>query len=186
MILPAPPKNWTQKILLGVTHLANTLGIAVATYAGAPDATGEGGVKNQKLNQIGNLLMLFVLFTVCGWMWPTLRKIRRYDDLCHPNAAAAKNLFWAGVVAMPFWIIRIGYNTLYAFVHDSGLDPVMGNFAVKVVLLFGMWFCASIALCVGGWRGVAPAKAETTMEYLGTDDDSRGLTDVEMMVQGKR
>lgn len=173
-----------------MTHLANTIGIAMSTFAGAPDATGEGGVKNQTLNQIGNLVMLFVLFAACGWMWPTFRKILRYNT-CHPNAEPARHLFWAGVAATPFGIARIGYNTVYAFVRRSALDPVMGSFAVKLVLVFGMWVGASVALCVGGWRGVPRSKAGDTVEssYLGGErehDDMRGLTNVEMVVQGKR
>lgn len=165
------------------------MGIAVATYGGAASATGEGGVINKNLDQIGNLIMLFVLFAVCGWFWPTYRKIQRYEAINHPNARPARNMFWGGVVAMPFWIARIGYGCVYAFNHStSSLDPVMGSFAVKLVLLFGMWFCASVALCVGGWFGAPRAKADTVVEYLGNgrDEDTRGLTDVEMTVQGKR
>lgn len=89
-----------------MTHLANTAGIAIATYGGAPSATGKGGVANQELSRIGNLMMLWVLFTVCGWMWPTYKKIQRYMGV-HPNARPSLILFWAGVAAMPIWLGRL-------------------------------------------------------------------------------
>lgn len=134
-ILLSPPKS--QNILLGVTHLANTIGIAMPCFAGAPDATGEGGAKNQTIDRTGNLVMLSVLFFACGWIWPDSCKIRRYDT-CHPNVEPARCLFWAGVAAMLLGMVRIGYNTVYAFIRHSALDPVMSSFTVKPVLVFGM------------------------------------------------
>ncbi|KAJ0124479.1 integral membrane protein [Diaporthe amygdali] len=150
IILPQQPKKWTEKIVLGVTHLANTAGIAIATYGGAPSATGKGGVANQELSRIGNLMMLWVLFTVCGWMWPTYKKINRYTGV-HPNARPSLMLFWGGVAAMPIWLGRLSYMCIYAFNRQNiSLDPVMGTFAIKM-LLFLTLFGAATALTAGGW-----------------------------------
>lgn len=145
-----------------MTHLANTGGIAVATYGGAPSATGVGGVANQELSRIGNLMMLFVLFTVCGWMWPTYKKIayyRRTFGMSHPNARASQILLWAGMAAMPIWLGRLAYMCIYAFNRqDTALDPVMGSFAVKM-LLFGTLWGAATALTAGGWFSQASMPA---------------------------
>ncbi|KAK7710374.1 hypothetical protein SLS64_005959, partial [Diaporthe eres] len=173
------PKKWTEKIILGVTHLANTGGIAVATYGGAPSATGEGGVTNQQLSRIGNLLMLFVLFTVCGWMWPTYKKITYYRRSgSHPNARAALVLLWAGVAAMPIWLGRLSYMCIYAFNRQStDLDPVMGSFAVKI-LLFGTLWGAAAALTAGGWFSQASMpsggflKAREGGRFMVADDEA--------------
>lgn len=165
-----------------MTHLVNTLGIGMSTYAGARSATGVGGVRNQTMNQISNLMMLLTLLIVCGWMWPTFHKICHYEKMCHPNAEPARNLFWGGVAAMPFWLMRIGYNMLFAFVDNPSLDPVRGSFSIKLVLLFTMWLGASSALCVSGWLGVPRAKAESAVQYCASDsDESRTHTDVEML-----
>lgn len=144
-----------------MTHLANTGGIAVATYGGAPSATGKGGVANQELSRIGNLMMLFVLFTVCGWMWPTHKKIAYYRRAGHhPNARAAQVLLWAGVAAMPIWLGRLSYMCIYAFNRqDLRLDPVMGSFGIKMVLFCTLWGAAT-ALTAGGWFSLSGMPAD--------------------------
>lgn len=184
-ILPSPSKAQKQKALLGLAHLVNMLGIVMGAYGGTPDGTGEAGVRNKALNRAGNLLMLFVLLLVCGCMWPTLRTIRHHESMAHPNAEPARRLFWAGLVAMLFWIVRIGYNCVYAFVPKTELDPVVGSFAVKLVLLFGMWMGASVALCVGGWRGVPMVKLGSSVGSSGSDrdDNVRVVTDVEIFAK---
>lgn len=176
-----------------MTHLANTGGIAVATYGGAPSATGKGGVANQELSRIGNLMMLFVLFTVCGWMWPTYKKITHYSRMGnHPNARAAQFLLWGGAAAMPIWLGRLSYMCVYAFNRQNiSLDPVMGSFAVKM-LLFGTLWGAATALTAGGWFSKAnmPAggflKAREGGRFIVADDEvalsrqGSGPDDVEM------
>ncbi|CAN8106078.1 unnamed protein product [Discula destructiva] len=190
-MLPSPNKHLKQKLMLGATHLFNTGGIGVATYAGAPSSTGEGGVINKKLNGIGNLIMLWVLFAVCAWMWPTFRKIQRYSAIGHPNAAPARWMFWATVAAMPFWLIRLAYLVTYAFDHMPVLDPVMGSFAVKLLLGFGTYFVASILLLIGGWFGVRKTGPGSVDEYTHIGDEC-GLqeqesgTDIEMMGRAKK
>lgn len=187
-ILPTPPKSWTYKIILGVTHLSNTAGIGMATYGGAADSEGEGGVKNKTFEQIGSLIMLWVLFAVCAWMWPTWKKVQRFAGY-HPNARPAKMLLFGGAGAMPFWLVRMGYQTYYAFEHPSALNPVMGSFATKLVLLFFPYLGASVALLAGGWLSMDLLPVGTVEEYLGEDqrqlyrERSGESSDVEMGVR---
>lgn len=164
-MLPSKNKNLYQKLLLGVTHLTNTAGIGIATYAGAPSATGEGGVANQTLNRVANVLLIAVLCIVAGWMYPTWRKIQRYQGV-HPNVAPVKWLFFATAVALPIWMIRLIGDATYAFEHSiSALDPVMGSYQTKLLLIFGTYFFASTALLVGGWYGVSRTTPGTPGEY---------------------
>lgn len=149
-ILPTPPKYWTYKIILGATHLSNTAGIGMAMYGGTASAEGEDGVKNKTFEQIGSLMMLWVIFAVCGWMWPTWKKIQSFEGR-HPNARPAKMLWFGGAAAMPFWLTRLGYQVLYAFEHTPALNSVMGTFATKLCLIFFPYIGASIALLAGGW-----------------------------------
>ncbi|KAF3762926.1 hypothetical protein M406DRAFT_72895 [Cryphonectria parasitica EP155] len=181
-ILPTKPKAWSEKIILGVLHLFNTGGIAVATYGGSASATGEGGVINQSLYRIGTLILLFVLFSVCGWMWPTFRKIQRYSRF-HPNARPARHMFWAAVAAMAFWLLRLAYDTFYAYDHLTELDPVMGTFGTKLVLVFGTYLGASIALLAGGWLGMSKIPLDMTMELVTSSEERQ--EDVEMLVHRK-
>lgn len=197
-ILPNPPKTWKYKIILGVTHLSNTAGIGMATYGGAPDAAGAGGVKNAVFEQLGTLMMLWVLFAVCGWMWPTWRRIQRASDhsqLHHPNARPARMLFFGAAAAMPFWVGRMGYQTLYAFQHTPSLAPVMGSFATKLVLLFLPYLGAMAGLLAGGAMAAAGGGLVLPVglagETLSGEEDERGLyregtngsSDVEMSVR---
>lgn len=63
----------------------------------------------------------------------------------------------------------------------------MGSFATRLVLLFGTYLGASVALLVGGWLGMGQVPPGTVEEYLGVEDGQRGsMTDVEMIVQAKR
>lgn len=144
---------------------------------------------NKSFSQIGNLMMLWVLFAVCAWMWPTWKKVQKFQSY-HPNAAPARNLLFAGAVAMPFWLTRIGYETVYAFNHDvTSLDPVMGSFATKLVLLFGTYLLSSTALLAGGWLSKDLIPLAQVQQYLGEDQQylSRERTgdssDVEMGIR---
>ncbi|KAJ5004482.1 hypothetical protein K4K48_009793 [Colletotrichum sp. SAR 10_66] len=150
IILPAPPKRWTEKIILGVTHLVNTGGIAIATYGGSPDP--KKGVMNAMLNKIGNCLELGVLIGVCVWMWPTFKRIRAANS---PNCRPAMLMLRAAVVGMPFHLVHLTYTTTYPFNRVSSLDPVMGSFATKLILLFGTELCTTIAMIAGGWLGMS-------------------------------
>ncbi|KAL0940446.1 uncharacterized protein CTRU02_203209 [Colletotrichum truncatum] len=165
IILPSPPKRWTEKIILGVTHLANTAGIAIATYGGSPSP--KGGVANENLNQIGNCLQLFVLFGVCFWMWPTYRRIRSASS---PNCRPAMLMLRATVVGMPFHLIHLAYTTTYAFNRITSLDPVMGSFATKLVLLFGTELCTTLAMLGGGWLGMSADIPKTVQMELSPVD----------------
>lgn len=149
------PRRWTERIILGVTHLANTAGIGLATYGGSPSATGAGGVAAENLNQIGNCLMLFVMFTMCWWIWPTWKRTSALDPK-HPVSQSAKYMIYAAGVAIPFQLVRLAYNTTYAFDHLAILDPIMGTFAVRLILLFSMNLGVSLAMVVGGWLGMPP------------------------------
>lgn len=170
-MLPTHNKNLYQKLFLGVTHLFNTAGIGIATYAGSPSATGEGGVINQTLNRVGNVLLLAVLVMIIAWMWPTWRNIQRYVGV-HPNVQPARWLLFSTMAAMPFWVVRIITTTTYAFDHTiSSLDPVMGSYGTKLLLIFGTYFFASTALLVGGWYGVPKVAPGTPGEYRRIEEE---------------
>lgn len=176
-MLPTSNKYIKQKLLLGVTHLFQTGGIGVATYAGSASATQPGGVMNQKLNIIGNLIMLFVLFAIIAWMYPTYRKIQRYQKLGHPNASPARWMLAAVAAAMPFWLVRMAWLCTYALDALPALDVTMGVFSVKLLLSFGTYFFASIIVLAGGWFGVRKGDAGTVEEY-GEDELGRFVSDV--------
>lgn len=96
---------------------------------------------------------------------------------------------------MPIWLGRLSYMCIYAFNRQNiSLDPVMGTFAVKM-LLFGTLWGAAIALTAGGWFSQAsmPAggfmKAREGGRFLVADDEvalsrqQSGPEDVEMYGQ---
>ncbi|ETS87449.1 hypothetical protein PFICI_01277 [Pestalotiopsis fici W106-1] len=149
------PRRWTEKIILGVTHLCNTAGIALATYGGSPSATGEGGVASQLLNRIGNCLMLGVMATMCWWIWPTWRRTSALHRK-HPMFKPCRALIVAAAVAIPFQCLRLIYNTTYAFDHLAILDPITGTFAVRLILQFIPQIGVAVATVVGGWFGIPP------------------------------
>ncbi|KAF7534909.1 hypothetical protein G7054_g5833 [Neopestalotiopsis clavispora] len=146
IILPGTPKRWTEKAILGVTHLMNTAAIGAATYGGSPSPT--GGVVSSNLNQIGNCMMLFVMFGVCGWMWPTWKRIMSFQR--HQNFEPARYLVLFGGVAMPFQLIRLASGTIYAFSPSDDLNPFTGSFAIRF-LISAMQFGAVLGLMAGGW-----------------------------------
>ncbi|ETS73382.1 hypothetical protein PFICI_14987 [Pestalotiopsis fici W106-1] len=146
IVLPGTPKRWTEKAILGVTHLVNTAGIGAATYGGSPSP--NGGVVSSNLNQIGNCMMLFVMFGVCGWIWPTWKRIMKFQR--HQNFEAARFLVLLGGVAMPYQLIRLASGTIYAFSPSEDLDPFTGTFAIRL-LISAMQLAAALALMAGGW-----------------------------------
>lgn len=156
MILPDSKKGWTQKILLAVTHLTNTTGIAMATYGGSPSQT--GGVFNSTLNKVGNLLMILVMFIVCVWILPSWKRTNNFSR--HFNFRNARWLLLAACAGTPFQLVRLIYNTTYAFNRIASLDPVMGSFTTIFVLMFIMHLAVIITSTTGGWlsRHVNDAK----------------------------
>jgi hypothetical protein len=160
VILPLPPKRWTERIMLAVTHLAITAGIALATYGGAPKAGAKGGVVAENLNQTGNCLMMFtMIFGLGWWLWQTKKRVMSLKS--HPNFEPGKYLLLAACAALPFQLIRIGYNLTMAFTPYAVIDPFSGSFASRLLLMFGTQLCVAIAVTVGGWMsvGLVPAPA---------------------------
>ncbi|KAF7556253.1 hypothetical protein G7Z17_g1534 [Cylindrodendrum hubeiense] len=174
-ILPLPPKQWKEKIILGITHLANTVGIGLATYGGAPSATTSTGVVSANLNKIGNCMMLFVMFALCWWLWSTGKRLASLKQ--HPNFTFARHMYRATCAALPFQLVRIGYNLTYALTPVASLDPVMGTFATRFILMFIMQLGVVLAVTAGGWLsiGFVPVK-QLIDEGQGNDMETvRGL-----------
>lgn len=120
----------------------------MATYAGSPSRT--GGVINPMLNKVGNLLMLGVILLICLGIVHAWQRAKVFPG--HPNFRNARYLLLAAAIAMPFQIIRLVYNTTYAFERDSNLDPVMGTFATQFILMFLLHLGVVLAAVTGGWR----------------------------------
>lgn len=132
-----------------------------------------GFAMKKPLMIVGNTILVILLFAICAWMWPTYQKIQRYAAVGHPNAAPARNMFWAGVVAMPFWMVRVVYGLVFAITQDPALDSVLGSFTVKFVIIFWMYLGAMIPLLLGGWFSIGWQKeVGTAVEYLGDPDES--------------
>lgn len=96
-----------------------------------------------------------------AWMPVTYRKIRRFHSgygqvQGHLNAVPARRMFWAAFAASVFWAVRLGHGLVYSVRRDLAdtLDPVKGSFQTRLVLIFGTWLGASVALIVGGWLGM--------------------------------
>ncbi|KAH8198657.1 hypothetical protein TruAng_007198 [Truncatella angustata] len=164
IILPYP-KRWTDKIIMATTNLVNTAGIAMATYGGAPSATAPGGVMNQLINRLGNILMLLALFALYAWIWPTWNRVWSIRD--DPSFKPALYMIVAAAAALPFQLIRIIYNTVYSFeLVDRALDPIMGIFATRFIFLFVTQLGCLVILLGGGYLGICPK------ESLSVDDST--------------
>ena len=150
VILPCPPKRWTEKIILGVTNISNTAAIALAFYGGSPSKEKQGAT-NPVLEKIGNCAMLFLLLFLCGWAYTSYRRVQSATP--HPNCRPARFMLLAAAGGLPFQLIRISYTTTYAFYKAPSLDPVMGSFATKLVLIFGTQLGVALCMLAGGWLG---------------------------------
>lgn len=156
-----PPKRKVEKYILIAMHLSNTAGLSM------------GFVMNRTLQIVGTTILIVLLLSVCAWMWPTYQKIQRYAAVGHPNAVPARNMFWSGVIAMPFWMVRLVYGLVFAITQDPMLDTVLGSFTVKFILIFWMYLGSMIPLLIGGWFGIGWQKdVGTTIDYLGDQDET--------------
>ena len=159
-MLPFPSGRWTEKIILGITHVVNTTGIAIATYGGSPSATKKGGVINQELNRIGNCLMLVVMVSLYLWIYPSYRHIRAYSG--HRNSGRARIILFTAVACLPFQSVRLAYNTTYSFRGIPSLDPYLGSFVSKLILIFGTQLILVLSMIGGGWLSM-PSDAKTPL-----------------------
>lgn len=108
--------------------------------------------------------MLFVMFGICWWLWQTGKRLNSLGP--HHNFRFAKHMFRAACAALPFQMIHIGYSLTYALNRIASLDPVMGSFATRFILMFVMQLGVAIALTVGGWLGMgAVPKQRLGEEY---------------------
>lgn len=156
-----PPKRKIEKYILIAMHLGNTAGLSM------------GFAMKKSLMIVGNTVLVILLLTICVWMWPTYQKIQRYATVGHPNAAPARAMFWAGVAAMPLWMVRVVYGLVFAITQDPALDSILGSFTVKFVILFWMYVGAMIPILLGGWLSIGWQKeVGTTVEYLGDQDET--------------
>jgi hypothetical protein len=76
---------------------------------------------------------------------------------------------------MPFHLIRLAYNTTYAFSPIPSLNPVSGTFATKLILIFGTQLGATLAMVAGGWLGTRSTSKEALgeIELAGLDSTDR-------------
>ncbi|KAH7020375.1 hypothetical protein EDB80DRAFT_562272 [Ilyonectria destructans] len=148
-LIPTTSRRMGRKIILGVTHLTNTIGIGMAAYAGKADPDESEGVKNAMLNKIGNLLMFGVMIGVLFWLWPAGKRV--FSARQDVNYKAAKALIMAAGPATVIHLIRLSYGVTYAFNRIPSLDPVTGSFATRLVLMFGTQLLVVLVVLVGGW-----------------------------------
>lgn len=149
-------KPLVDRILLGVTHLANLVGISMAAYGNSPKASKPHGVKDVSIAKIGNCVMLVVMLMLLLWTLYAGKCIRNARS--HQNYKKAKILFFTACAGLPFQTIRLTYSTTYAFSRISSLDPFMGSFATKVVLIFCMQLAVALACCCGGFLSTLAVK----------------------------
>ncbi|KAF4119585.1 hypothetical protein GMORB2_4715 [Geosmithia morbida] len=140
---------WVNRGFLGLTHLANTVGITLATYGGSPSEKKHGQVASSILNKTGNCLIIFVLAVLGIWVALIAKSVLRYPN--HPHVRHAKIMLITASLGWPFQTIRTIYSATYAFDRIPDLDPVMGSFTTKLVLIFGLQLIVTLVLIAGGW-----------------------------------
>ncbi|KAH8655512.1 hypothetical protein BX600DRAFT_515330 [Xylariales sp. PMI_506] len=177
ILLPYPPR-WIDKITMGATNLVNTAGIALATYGGAPSATGADGVIAESLDKIGNILMLLVLLGLYAWIWPTWHRV--WSVRGDPTFKPTLYMLIATLAGLPFQFIRIAYNTTYAFeLSDSALNPILGIFATRFVFLFATQLGCTIVMLIGGYLGICKPESQVLV-----DEDMTGQG-IELVITGQ-
>lgn len=147
-MLPRPPRRRVGYSILGAFNVVVTAGTSMVIPP------------TKALNIVGYLFLILVLLTVCLGMWPTYKKVEHFARVGHPNAAPARKLLRAGMVAMPFWMVRIVYGLVYAGTQLPVLNTVLGSFAVKFIVVFWMYVGAWVSI---GWQ----RDVGSTVEYLG-------------------
>ncbi|KAJ4252902.1 hypothetical protein NW762_010808 [Fusarium torreyae] len=148
-IVPDRSNRFVNTFMLGFTHLVNTAGIGIATYGGSPSAKTSDGVVSSMINKVGNCLMIFVILVVfIWWIWTTNRILVAST---HPNWAAGTVMLLAAGIGLPFQFIRLVHSLTYAFERELAMDPVMGVFATKLILIFLTQLAVVLCLVAGGW-----------------------------------
>ncbi|KAF4948542.1 hypothetical protein FSARC_13714 [Fusarium sarcochroum] len=156
VLIPDRSNRFMNNALLGFTHLVNTAGIGIATYGGSPSAETSDGVASSIINKIGNCLMIFVILIVFAWwLWSTNRILAAST---HPNWPAGTVMLLAAGVGIPFQFIRVVHSMTYAFERVPSMDPIMGVFAVKLILIFLTQLAVVLSLVAGGWLSKDPGE----------------------------
>lgn len=126
-------------LILGSIHLAEAKSASDANAA-------------YKLRSAGAVLWLvtwLVLVQYIAWIFFRFRGIQ--DEISR-STAALRN--WT-LVALLFGGAKVVYAAVYTLDHaDADINPITGSFAIKVVLVVGVQFCAALAMTVGGWMSL--------------------------------
>ena len=127
-------------LILGSIHLAEAKSTSDANAA-------------YKLRSAGAVLWFvtwLALIQYVAWLF------FRYRGLQHKiprSVAALRN--WT-LVALLFSGAKAIYAAVYTLDHaDTGINPITGSFAIKVVLVVGVQFFAVVAMMVGGWLSLS-------------------------------
>ncbi|KAK7431316.1 hypothetical protein QQZ08_002087 [Neonectria magnoliae] len=153
-----------QNVILGVSHLINTIGNGMAAYAGKPDEDADvqqiykyifvytrtylGWRQEHDARQDWNCLIFLVMVGILFWLWTVGKRVfsKRQDA----NYKAAKVLIMTAGHATVLQSIRLSYSLTYAFNRVSSLDPVTGSFPTRLILMFGTQLCVFIIVLAGG------------------------------------
>lgn len=85
---------------------------------------------------------------------------------------------------MPFQLVRLAYNTTYAFLRVPSLDPVMGSFATRLILLFFMQLAVAVVCVAAGYlsTGVIPRTALAEDDLILKEQNSISSTSTSVNV----
>jgi hypothetical protein len=126
-------------LILGSIHLAEAKSTSDANAA-------------YKLRSAGAVLWFvtwLVLVQYIAWLFFRYRGIK--GDVFR-STSALRN--WT-LVALLFGGAKVVYAAVYTLDHaDAAINPITGSFAIKVVLVVGVQFCAALAMTVGGWMSL--------------------------------
>jgi hypothetical protein len=126
-------------LILGSVHLAEAKSTSDANAA-------------YKLRSAGAVLWFvtwLVLVQYIAWLFFRYRGIQ--DEISR-STTALRN--WT-LIALLFGGAKVVYAAVYTLDHaDAAISPITGSFAIKVVLVVGVQFCAALAMTVGGWMSL--------------------------------
>lgn len=142
----APPGRSKKRVLIEqlLVHTGAIAGIALAATGGAKlaspqDATAADLDTAHHLQEVGSVLLL------AAWSILVYLCLR----LCRDMGGLGVSAVLMVVVCLLIGV-RAVYAVVYAFDHSSSLNPVTGEFAVKLVFIFLVQLAAVVLLLVQG------------------------------------
>lgn len=157
--------------LESLIHITTIVGVALSAYGAAE--LSDSGLTSSQISKYHSYQEAGSCLLFLGWILLVVSASRFIRDM---SPSAGNSIFWlfiAAFFALVPLLIRTIYGMIYAFDRSPKVSPVIGYFAIRLILVFLMLFIAAVILIIGGLASRNISAEHPHLERAWPSQDSR-------------